>query len=666
MKHSLNRLRILPRWIIFFIDLLCVFAALIIGFLLRFNFELERVVSYQWLDILLTVGIVSTIFFIAFQTFSGIIRHNGIQDASRVLLALSCTALILLVVNVIRFGYGMPFIIPYSVIGITLFSAFVIMVAYRLLVKAIFDQVANPSGAIRARIVIYGAGKAGAIACRILSSQSGKTDYRKVFAFIDDNPDYSGKQLEGLRIYHAAVYNIEKLYRKYSFNQIVVTTASLQNSPNKEAILEWCLAKKIKILQTPPVSQWMQSDYSIRQIKDIRIEDLLNREVITIENDAVSEELKDKVVLVTGAAGSIGSELVRQMAAFAPAQIILCDQAESPLHDLRLELKGSFSQLKIHTFLGNVCDKNRMKCLFDTYHPQIVFHAAAYKHVPDMERIPEVAVVNNVLGTLNIAELSVSYQSDKFIMISTDKAVNPANVMGATKRIAEIFIQSLNDHLHHQVGAQTAFITTRFGNVLGSNGSVVPWFKKQIEQGGPVTVTHPDVTRFFMTIPEACQLVLQAVTMGKGGEIFAFDMGTPVKIADLAYKMIRLSGLEPDKDIKVTFTGLRPGEKLYEEVLGEKEDIIPTYHKKIMVAKVRTYDYRIVENDIHELIGYARKGNAWKVVELMKQIVPEYKSNNSEFEKLDAAIHSGNTEIQPHVTGASTILPSGPSIMTHN
>lgn len=665
MKHSLSRLRILPRWIVFFIDLLCVYAALIIGFLLRFNFDLERIVSYQWLDIVLTVGIVSTVCFVIFQTFSGIIRHTGIQDASRVLIALSCTALVLVSVNLVRYGYGEPFTIPYSVIGITLFSAFVIMVAYRLLVKTIFDQVASPAGTVRSRVIIYGAGRTGAIASKILRAQSKKTNYCKVFAFIDDNPDYSGKQLEGLRIYNATVTNIEKLYKKYSFNQIVVTTAALQNNTNKEAILEWCLAQKVKILQTPPESQWMQSEFSIRQIKDIRIEDLLNRDVIAIEDTAVSEEIKDKVVLVTGAAGSIGSELVRQMAAFSPAQIILCDQAESPLHDLRLEIRESFPKLNIRTFLGSVCNKTRMKCLFDTYHPQILFHAAAYKHVPDMEKIPDVAVVNNVMGTLNMADLSVLYQVEKFIMISTDKAVNPANVMGASKRIAEIFIQSLNNHLY-QSSHHTAFITTRFGNVLGSNGSVVPRFKKLIEQGGPVTVTHPEVTRFFMTIPEACQLVLQAVTMGKGGEIFVFDMGTPVKIADLAYKMIRLSGLEPDKDIKVIFTGLRPGEKLYEEVLGEKEDIIPTYHKKIMVAKVRTYDFAIVERDIRELISHAQKGNPWKVVELMKQIVPEYKSNNSEFEKLDNAGSVENIEVKKPVSAPLTLLSPDSPVISHN
>lgn len=664
MKHFLSSLRILPRWIIFFIDLLCVYAALIIGFLLRFNFDLDKIVTYQWPDILVTVGIVSTVCFILFQTFSGIIRHTGIQDASRVLIALSCIALMLLSANVICYGYGKAYIIPYSVIGITLFSAFVIMVAYRLLIKAIFDQVASPAGVVRSKTVIYGAGRAGAITCKILSAQSKKSNFQKVLAFIDDNADYSGKQLEGLKIYHATVYNIEKLYKRYSFNQIVVTTA-LQNSTNRKAVLEWCLEKKIKILQTPPESQWMQSKFSIRQIKDIHIEDLLNREVISIENKAVSEELTGKVILVTGAAGSIGSELVRQMAAFSTAQIILCDQAESPLHELRLELKESFPQLNVHTFLGNVCNKNRMKYLFETYHPQVIFHAAAYKHVPDMEKIPDVAVVNNVMGTLNMADLSVLYNVGKFIMISTDKAVNPANVMGASKRIAEIFIQSLNDHLQ-QDGPHTAFITTRFGNVLGSTGSVVPRFKKLIEQGGPVTVTHPEVTRFFMTIPEACQLVLQAVTMGKGGEIFAFDMGTPVKIADLAYKMIRLSGLEPDKDIKVTFTGLRPGEKLYEEVLGEKEDAIPTYHKKITIAKVRTYDFTIVENDIHELIGYAQKGNAWKVVELMKHIVPEYKSNNSIFEKLDAGALDENTGEQQPVPGPAAILPANQQPITHS
>jgi FlaA1/EpsC-like NDP-sugar epimerase len=476
--------------------------------------------------------------------------------------------------------------------------------------------------------------------------------------------------LEGIQIHRATPSVLDKLLHKYNFSQLVITDA-LQHSPNKENIVEWCLKYKIKVQQIPPMAQWMQSGLKMKQIKDIRIEDLLNRNVITMNDAYLSKELSGKVILVTGAAGSIGSELARQVSSFHPAQVILCDQAESPLHDLLMELKGDFPQLKFHPYLGDVCNKRQMKLLYSKYHPQIIFHAAAYKHVPVMERAPDMAVLNNVMGTMNMAELAVAHGADKFVMISTDKAVNPTNVMGASKRVAEIFTQSLNNYLHgdaslrledaqgygngylngnggdyinnnfesgdgsEKIAGHTVFITTRFGNVLGSNGSVVPWFKKLIERGGPITVTHPEVTRYFMTISEACQLVLQAGAMGKGGEIFVFDMGTPVRIADLATKMIQLSGLEPGKDIEIIYTGLRPGEKLYEELLAKKEDIIPTYHEKIMIARVRAYDYLKVKKQIQKLIQLAHGGNVWEVVQLMKKIIPEYKSNNSVFEELD-------------------------------
>lgn len=669
MELSLSRLRVLPRWIIFLIDLACVFFSVAVGFLLRFNFNLSGIASYPWMEILLCVAAVNIACFSIFRTFAGIIRHTGIQDAWKVLTTLSCSTVIFIFVNLIRAFNGKPNLMPYTVILIAFFSAFAIMFFYRLLVKVIFDMVIYSRGITRLNVVIYGSGYVGSITRNVLQSGNKKDVYAKVVAFIDDDPYSWGTQLEGLQIHRANPLTLNKLLQKYKFSQLVITDA-LQNSPNKEAVVEWCLENKVKVQQVPPMVQWMQSGLKLKQIRDIRIEDLLNRKVITMDNDAISRELTDKVILVTGAAGSIGSELSRQIASFSPSRLVLCDQAESPLHDLLLELKDNFPQVKITPFLGDICNRSRMDYLFDRYHPQIVFHAAAYKHVPVMEGIPDVAVLNNVMGTLNIAELSVMHQVIKFVMISTDKAVNPTNVMGASKRIAEILTQSLNDHLNHsgitngnnndhingfagsnssvkvQFNEQTdtphtAFITTRFGNVLGSNGSVVPWFKKLIEKGGPITVTDPEMTRYFMTISEACQLVLQAGVMGTGGEIFAFDMGTPVKIADLAVKMIRLSGLEPGKDIEVIYTGLRPGEKLYEEVLAKKEDIIPTYHEKIMIARVRTYDYIEVNKEIQALIAIAQKGDVWKVVQMMKQIVPEYKSKNSVFEKLDNMASAG-------------------------
>lgn len=658
----------MPRWVIFLIDLCCVLAAVGIGFLLRFNFNLPVIAAYDWAQITVLVIIVNSLSFAVFRTFAGIIRHTSLQDAWRVLIAMACSTVIFLGINLMRLYHHQPNFLPFSVVFITLFCSFVLMLFYRLLVKVCFDQLMNSRHLSRTEVVIYGAGYAGTITRDVLQSKAKDDHPVRVVAFIEDDAYTWGTQLEGVPIYRAAPAVLDKLLRRYNFSQLVITDA-LQNSTNKESVVEWCLQHKVKVQQIPPMAQWMQSGLKMKQIQDIRIEDLLNRNVITMDTGGISRELTGKVILVTGAAGSIGSELARQVSAFKPARIVLCDQAESPLHDLYIELKESFSQLKYQPFLGDVCNQQQMYHLFQQYRPQIVFHAAAYKHVPVMERAPDIAVLNNVMGTRNMAELAVANGVEKFVMISTDKAVNPTNVMGASKRIAEIFTQSLNNHLHNTAlingngqgvvngnghktdGSQpalghTAFITTRFGNVLGSNGSVVPWFKKLIERGGPITVTHPEVTRYFMTIAEACQLVLQAGAMGHGGEVFVFDMGTPVKIVDLAYKMIQLSGLEPEKDIEIVFSGLRPGEKLYEELLAKKEDIVPTYHEKIMIARVRAYDYPGVKKQVQKLIEIAREGNVWGVVQLMKKIVPEYKSNNSVFEELDVENQGASVQSQ--------------------
>jgi len=403
-------------------------------------------------------------------------------------------------------------------------------------------------------------------------------------------------------------------------------------------LVDTCLKFNIKVQQVPPVTQWLNGKLDSEQLKDINIEDLLEREVIKLDNEKIHFELKGKKILVTGAAGSIGSELVRQLCNYRPSIIILCDQAETPMHELYLEIKENSKKVNIKAYIGNICDKVRMEHLFEIYNPDVVFHAAAYKHVPLMEDNPSLAVLNNVLGTKILAELAVANGVYKFVMVSTDKAVNPTNIMGASKRIAEIFTQSYYKHLSSGVAddgmPHTKFVTTRFGNVLGSNGSVIPRFKQQLKAGGPITVTHPEITRYFMTIPEACQLVIEAGVMGQGSEIFVFDMGEPVKIIDLAKKMIMLAGKEPGVDIEITYTGLSPGEKLYEELLNDSENVMPTYHDKILIAKVQEYNFEYVSAKIDKLINSAKQHYMLETVGLMKDLVPEFVSTNSLYESI--------------------------------
>ncbi len=613
-----------PRWIILCIDLLICFFSMVLAYLLRFNFARIPKVESDSFALVFPYVIASRFFsFYLSKTYMGIVRYTGAKDAARIFTVLTLGTVFLCLTNLCTWYSSRMFVIPFSILVIEYMSTTFIMLSSRFVFKALYFELKNPSRQ-KTNVIIFGAGEAGIITKRTLDRDGGMK--YKVLAFIDDNPRKSGHKLEGITIHPFS--RLQELLRGNEVAQIII---SVQRLPalRKQDIIELCLQYDTHVLHVPPVSSWINGELSFNQIRSVKIEDLLERDPIRLDEDNIRSQLFQKTVLVTGAAGSIGSELVRQIARYNPGLLILLDQAESPLYEMEMELKDALSEGRFEVVIGDIRNADRMNNLFRTFLPQVVFHAAAYKHVPMMENNPSESIFTNVLGTKVMADLAVQYGVEKFVMISTDKAVNPTNVMGASKRIAEIYAQALGRK------SATKFITTRFGNVLGSNGSVIPRFRRQIEKGGPVTITHPDITRYFMTIPEACQLVLEAGAMGQGSEIFIFDMGKSVKIIDLAKKMIKLSGLTLDKDIQIEITGLRPGEKLYEELLNDKEKTVPTHHSQILVARVKEYDFEIISNDISQLIHLFDKQENTAIVVKMKQIVPEYISNNSVFEKLD-------------------------------
>ena len=513
--------------------------------------------------------------------------------------------------------------IPQSVIIIDALCTMFVMIASRLAVKAIYFERKNPDRKIT-HVLIYGAGESGIITKRTLE-RDADVKY-KVMGFIDDNSKKKGRSLEGVFIYPSE--KLAELIQEKHIDTVIISILNIA-AGRKNEIIESCLQLQVKVLSVPPASKWIKGELSLNQLKTVQIEQLLERDAITLDVSLIEQQLQHKIILVTGAAGSIGSELVRQILRFNPKKVILLDNAESPLHEMELELTEKYPAHSFEIVMGDIRRSDRMRNVFNTFKPQLVYHAAAYKHVPMMENNPSESILTNVLGTKITADMAVEFNVEKFVLISTDKAVNPTNVMGASKRIAEMYTQSLGKK------STVKFITTRFGNVLGSNGSVIPRFKKQIEQGGPITVTHPEITRYFMTIAEACQLVLEAGCMGIGGEIFVFDMGKQVKIVDLARKMIQLSGLSEGRDIEIVFSGLRPGEKLYEELLASAENTLPTHHPQILIGKVKEYDFDEIDKKTEKLIGLFNSQNNVEIVSAMKDLVPEFKSNNSVFAQLD-------------------------------
>lgn len=627
-------LKYLPRWIVLLIDvLLSVAAALIavyvVAMLKTQHFGVLGMQDVSRLSVLITLQI---IFYRVFHTYSGVLRYSSFVDAVKIFFAVLTNILLISFLNLLMYSTSYEVLMYYSELLVYGVLSFLFLLMLRLLVKTMYDFLTQQSDIITP-VMIYGTKSAAIGIAKMLMSEQVGSRY-KLVGFLDDDKSASEKMIMGVKVYHLNEESIKSIITK-KCKAIIISPLKL-NQVNSSNILETFIDNNLTVLSLPPMNIWKNEIPTIGQIKSIQIEDLLERASIEISTDNIAAQLKDKVVLVTGAAGSIGSEIANQVMKFETKLLVLLDHAESPMHDLKLDLQEKFPDKNVTIFLGDVRNKDRMDFMMDLYRPDIIYHAAAYKHVPMMEDYPVESVQVNVLGTKILADLAVKYRVERFVMVSTDKAVNPTNVMGASKRIAEIYVQSLFKKLYSTLnGSTTKFITTRFGNVLGSSGSVIPYFKKQIENGGPVTVTHPEIIRYFMTIPEACMLVLEAGSMGNGGEIYIFDMGKPVKIVDLARKMIRLAGYTPEVDIKIVFSGLRPGEKLYEELLNKKEITQNTHHPKIMIANTQQYDFDKVSVLIDKLINYSKLCKDYLTVSTMKKIVPEFKSKNSQYERLD-------------------------------
>jgi FlaA1/EpsC-like NDP-sugar epimerase len=618
------------KWTLMFIDSILVVLSIVAAFGLRFNFKIPSTYLVHMAYGLPFTLLIRVSLFLVFKTHTGLIKYSGFDDIKRIVYSIAFGSLGFYLLNLVFYSLQGYYFLPIPVLIIDFMLCGFLIVSTRALAKLYIINKESVHTETK-NVLILGAGT-HAISTKKTLDQDTKVNY-EFYGFVDDTKTLKGRQLDGLNIYSTS-FDFEALIDKNKID-ILLLCNNKTRLANRQKLLDICLAKGVKILDVPDSDKWINGALSVNQLKEINIESLLERDPIQLDFSKIESQIKGSKVLVTGGAGSIGSEMVRQILKFGPAKVMVLDQAESALYDMELELKENFSESNFEIVLADIRNMERMRRVFAYFKPDYVYHAAAYKHVPMMENNPSESIMTNVFGSINLAKLALEFKVKKFVMISTDKAVNPTNVMGASKRVAEIFVQSLDSKLKNEGNGGTQYITTRFGNVLGSNGSVIQLFKKQLKNGGPLTITHPDVTRYFMTIPEASQLVLEAGMMGQGGEIFVFDMGKSVKIIDLAKNMIKLAGLELGKDINIVSKGLRPGEKLYEELLNDQENSMPTHHEKIMIGKVREYDFEEVDQKINELVALFETQDNDMIVAKMKELVPEYISNNSTFSRLD-------------------------------